>query len=120
MLSDTGRVVIAGMFICVVAALIWLGVEMRLWQKEVSDILVPFAPGTPFTNVVSRLGVPTQSLTNAEDMEFYTRSRQLPSIVTNSVLHLFAPHGARRQWVFIYTDRDLQKVVYAECRGLRR
>ena len=109
--------IVAVVVLCAVGLIVVVEAQTRHSQKQVSDIVAQFAPGTPFTNVVSRLGLPNSSLTNAEEIQVFGSLNE-PGIVTNSVLHMFVHRGPPYRWILIYTDKGSQKVVYAGWKSM--
>ena len=86
-------------------------------QREVVSTVSQLTPGTPFSAAVQRLGQPTQVFTNADEIVAWAErvgAHVEPRVATNSVLHTFVHHGPPFRYVLIYTDRESQRVVYAD------
>jgi hypothetical protein len=85
-------------------------------HRQITQLVSEIRPGMPFTNVASRLGREVRTLTEAYDVERYGTAKQA-SIVTNSVLHVFA-HEDRPwfYWIHVYTDTRSEAVIYASWR----
>jgi hypothetical protein len=86
-------------------------------QREVVSTVSQLTPGTLFSAAVQRLGQPTQTFTNSEQIVSWlgkVGARIEPRIATNSVLHAFVHRGPPFRYILVYTDRKLQRVVYAD------
>ena len=86
-------------------------------QREVVSTVSQLTPGTPFSSAVQRLGQPTQTFTNGEEIISWIErvgARVEPRVATNSVLHTFVHHGPPFRYILVYTDRESQRVVYAD------
>jgi len=85
-------------------------------QRQVADIVAQFSPGTPFAVVLQRLGQPRQTITNGEEIVWWVEklgSHVESRVATNSALHTFVHSGPPFRYILVYTDRESQKVVYA-------
>lgn len=91
--------------------------QSRQSLRELKQLVVEFAPGTPFTHVVQRLGSPAQTHRAAQDMAVFG-TRTDASLLTNSVLHMFIHRGPPYRWVLIYTDRESQRIVHANWKDM--
>jgi hypothetical protein len=86
-------------------------------QREVIATVAQLSPGTPFSTAVQRLGQPTQTFTNGEEIVSWVErvgSRVEARVATNSVLHTFVHSGPPFRYILVYTDRELQRVLYAD------
>lgn len=86
-------------------------------QKEVLSIVAQLAPGTPFSVAVQRLGRPKQIYTNDKEIISWVErvgAHVEPGLATNSILHVFVHRGPPFRYILVYTDRESQRVVYAD------
>ena len=86
-------------------------------QRDVVSTVSQLTPGTPFSSAVQRLGQPTQTFTNGEEIISWIErvgARVEPRVATNSVLHTFVHHGPPFRYILVYTDRESQRIVYAD------
>ena len=86
-------------------------------RQQISRLVSEIRPGTPFSDVVSRLGRESQTLTNASEIESYATTGQ-PRTLTNSSLHLFVHRAIPLRWICVYTDRESQSVLYASWKDM--
>jgi hypothetical protein len=103
--------------LCVVGLIVVIEFVRHRSQKEVLSTIAQLSPGTPFSVAVQRLGQPTQTFTNGEEIVSWIErlgARVEPRVATNSVLHTFVHSGPPFRYILVYTDRESQRVVYAD------
>jgi hypothetical protein len=86
-------------------------------RRQMTQLVSEIRPGMSFHSVTSRLGPESQTLTNAVEIESYGTTTD-PSVVTNSVLHLFVHRAFIFYRICVYTDRDSQNVIYASWKDM--
>jgi hypothetical protein len=102
--------------LCVVGVIAVVEFIRHRSQREVVATVAQLSPGTPFSSALERLGRPTQAFTNAEDIVWWVEqngARVEARIATNSVLHTFVHRGVPFRYILVYTDRESQRVIYA-------
>lgn len=91
-------------------------------RREAIRMVSEIPAGTPFTQVVARLGQPSQCFTNPADIRFiFTNSPDFRlmntpaggEFLTNTILHRFQPKGIPIHWIHVYSDPATQTVVHA-------
>jgi hypothetical protein len=107
-----GAVVLGGVML-VVAFIVIIEVQSRRSLRQLQQVVAQLAPPTAFTTVLQRLGNPNQSHTNADVIALYG-TRKDESFITNTVLHMFSHRGPPYRWILIYTDRESERVLYAD------
>lgn len=103
--------------LCVLALIAVVEFIRHRSQREVVSAVSQLTPGTPFSAAVQRLGQPEQTFTNSEEIVTWIKgvgAHVEPRVATNSVLHTFVHHGPPFRYILVYTDRELQRVVYAD------
>jgi hypothetical protein len=103
--------------LCVVGLIAVIEFISHRSQREVVSTVAQLSPGTPFSSAVERLGRPTQAFTNAEEIVWWVEkngARVEARVATNSVLHTFVHRGPPFRYILVYTDRESQRVVYAD------
>ena len=85
--------------------------------REIREVVTQLTPGTPFSDVTTRLGQATQTFTSEDDIRVFGTSHDA-SIITNSVLYAFSHRGPPYRWIVVYTDRQSQRVLYADSKDL--
>lgn len=80
-------------------------------------MVAQLTPGMPFSAVTSRLGQATQTFTSEDEIRVFGTSHE-ESIITNSVLYAFSHRGPPYRWIVVYTDRQSQRVLYADSKDL--
>jgi hypothetical protein len=86
-------------------------------QRAVVSTVAQLSPGTPFSVALQRLGQPTQTFTDGAELVSWVErvgARVEPFVATNSVLHTFVHRGPPFRYILVYTDRQSQRVVYAD------
>ena len=86
-------------------------------KRAIVQLVAELKPGTSFATVKSRLGEPSQTFTNSEDLEIWGTTKD-KAITTNCLLHKFMHRGIPYRWVLIYTDRNTNAVVYASWQDM--
>ena len=103
--------------LCVVGLIAMVEFVTHRSQREVVDTVGQLSPGTPFSVAMQRLGQPTQTFTNGQEIVSWVErvgARVEPRVATNSVLHTFVHHGPPFRYILVCTDRESQRVVYAD------
>ena len=103
--------------LCVLGIIVAVEFVTRRSQREVVATVAQLLPGTQFSAAVQRLGQPTQSFTNGEEIVSWVErvgAHVEPRVASNSVLHTFVHHGTPFRYILVYTDRESQRVVYAD------
>jgi hypothetical protein len=85
--------------------------------QEIREIVAQLTPGTPFSDVTTRLGQAAQTFTREDDIRDFGTSHDA-SIITNSVLYAFGHRGPPYRWIVVYTDKQSQRVLYADSKDL--
>jgi hypothetical protein len=90
-------------------------IEFLSWRSErqVTAIVSDLAPGSPFSAAVARLGQPTRTITDVDEMRVFNRQGEKRAI-PDSILYLFVHRGPPYRWVLVYTDRASQQIQHAE------
>jgi len=90
-------------------------IEWQSWRslRQVKQVVAQIAPGTPFTNVVQQLGKPVYVIADSPYM-ILRGTRKEEGFVADKVLHMFMHRGPPYRWILIYTDKDSERVVYAD------
>lgn len=107
-------VFIAGL-VCVVSFMGTVNYLHARSRREITRIVLQLTPGTPFSTVVSRLGKPSRTFTNTELIELWGTQKD-KTVTTNSTLHMFMHHAIPLRWILVYTDKESQRVIYADWR----
>lgn len=103
--------------LCVVGLIAVIEFVRNRSQKEVVSTVAQLSPDTPFSVAVQRLGQPTQVFTKGEEIVWWVEkvgARVDPCVATNSMLHTFVHRGLPFRYILVYTDRESQRVVYAD------
>ncbi len=103
--------------LCVIGLIAVVEFETHRSQREVISTVSQLTPGIPFSIAVQRLGQPTQTFTNDEEIVSWLErvgARVEPRVATNSVLHTFVHPGPPFRYILVYTDRESQSIVYAD------
>src|SRR5829696_8122006 len=94
--------------LCTAALIALVEFVSRSSQREVTSIVAQVPPGTAFSLAVQRLGKPTQTITNGEEIVSWSEkigARLDPRVATNSVLHTFVHRGPPFRYIlFIPTE----------------
>ncbi|HWB06943.1 MAG TPA: hypothetical protein VG796_28220 [Verrucomicrobiales bacterium] len=88
----------------------------RRAERQVIAIVAELSPGTSYSVAVQRLGQPVETHKDGDQIEDWVRhvgSHVEPEIAHSSVLHVFTHSGPAYRYVLVFTDRESQKVVYA-------
>jgi len=85
--------------------------------REIHEIVAKLPPGTPFSDVTTRFGQAMQTFTSEDEIRVFGTSHDA-SIITNSVLYAFGHRGPPYRWILVYTDRQSQRVLYADSKDL--
>jgi hypothetical protein len=90
-------------------------IEWQSWRslRQVKEVVAQMVPGTPFTNVVQQLGKPVDAITDSQYM-LLRGTRKEEGFVADKVMHMFVHRGPPYRWILIYTDKDSERVVYAD------
>lgn len=89
----------------------------RRSRNEISELVSEFHPQMPFTAVTNRIGSPFRVFTNAQHIQEWGTTTD-PTILTNSVLHMFLHHAFPFRWICVYTDTQKSQVVYASWKDM--
>ena len=103
--------------LCIVGLIALVEFQSHRSQRQVVAVVAQLSPGTPYSAAVHLLGQPTQTLTNSEDIVSWVAnvgSRIDAQVATNSLLHTFVHQGPPFRYILVYTDRNSQRVVYAD------
>ena len=103
--------------LCVVGFITVIEFQHARSGREIRQIVAQITPGTSFSDVTCRLGQATQTFTNEDDIRVFGTSHEA-SIITNSVLYAFGHRGPPYRWIVVYTDRQSQRVLYADSKDL--
>ncbi|HWN96723.1 MAG TPA: hypothetical protein VNT99_16970, partial [Methylomirabilota bacterium] len=71
-------------------------------QREVVATVTKLSPGTPFSSAVERLGQPTQTFTNADEIVWWVErngARVEARVATNSILYTFVHRGPPPRYI---------------------
>jgi hypothetical protein len=101
----------------VVGFIVFVEVLRARSSREIREVVAQLTPGTPFSDVTTRLGQATQTFTSQDDIRVFGTSHDA-SIITNSVLYAFSHRGPPYRWIVVYTDRQSQRVLYADSKDL--
>ena len=85
--------------------------------RELGQIVAQLPPGTAFTAVTNRLGQAMRTITVEDQIRVFGTSSEA-SLITNSILHMFAHRGPPYRWILVYTDRQSQRVLYADSKDM--
>ncbi len=97
-----------------IAGFIGLIELQHLWSlRQVKQEVAKIVPGMTLTNVVQQLGKPVYVLTDTQYM-LMRGTRKETNFVAGKVLHMFVHRGPPFRWILIYTDKDSERVVYAD------
>ena len=101
--------------VVVLAALLVGGIEFMSWRasRDVKRIVAGLPRGTPYAEVVAKLGKPSVSYSKPEEVAHYATQKD-PQSVESVVLHKFAHRGPPYVWVLVYTDRESKAVLHAD------
>ena len=103
--------------LCVIGLIAVVEFVTHRSQREVISTVSQLSPGTPFSVAMQRLGQPTQTFTNGEEIISWVErfgARVEPQVATNSLLHTFVHRGPPFRYILVYTDREAQRIVYAD------
>ncbi len=103
--------------ICIISLVAAVEFVSHRSQREVVSTVSQLTPGTSFSAAVQLLGQPTQTFTNGEEVVFWVEkvgARVEPGVAKNSVLHTFVHDGPPFRYILVYTDRESQRIVYAD------
>ena len=103
--------------LCVIGLIAVVQFVTHRSQREVVSTVSQLTPGTPFSAAVQRLGQPTQTFTNGEEIVSWVErvgSHVEARVATNSVLHTFVHSGPPFRYILVYTDRESQRILYAD------
>lgn len=111
-LTIVGVLVFAA-FLCVVSFM--AGVSFLSWRSErqLNTIVSALPPGTPLSSAVARLGQPTRTITNSDEMRVFDRDGAHPA-EAGTTLYLFVHRGPPLRWVLVYADGTSQTIRHAE------
>ena len=103
----------------VLAALFVGGSEFmaRRASRDVKRIVAGLPRGTPYAEVVAKLGKPVVSYSKPEEVTHYGTQKD-PQFVESAVLHKFAHRGPPYLWVLVYTDRESKAVLLADWEAM--
>ena len=101
--------------VVVLAALLVGGIEFMSWRasRDVKRIVAGLPRGTPYAEVVAKLGEPSVSYSKPEEVAHYGTQKD-PQFVESAVLHKFVRRGPPYVWVLVYTDRESKAVLLAD------
>jgi lysophospholipase L1-like esterase len=103
--------------LCVAGFIAMVEFQSHRSQRDVVATIAELSPGTPFSTAMQRLGQPTQTFTNGEQIVSWLASvapRADARLVTNLVLHVFVHQGPPYRYVLVYTDRESKGVVQTD------
>ncbi|MCU0785850.1 MAG: hypothetical protein MUF81_17765 [Verrucomicrobia bacterium] len=86
-------------------------------KRKLTQLVSELKPGTSFGVVKLRLGEPSQTFTNSEELEMWGTTKD-KAITTDCLLFKFMHRGIPYRWVLIYTDRNTNAVVYADWQDM--
>jgi hypothetical protein len=87
-------------------------------KRELTQLVSKLKPGTPFSDVTSCLGEPSQIYTNSEEIEAFGTTKD-KRITTNCLMYkFFMRKSIPFRWVLIYTDRSTNAVIYADWQDM--
>lgn len=110
-------VLVALVVLCVVGLITVIEFMHARSAREVRQIVAQITPGTSFSDVATRLGRATKTFTSEDEIRVLGTSHE-ESIITNSVLYVFNHVGPPIRWIVVYTDRQSQRVLYADSKVL--
>lgn len=114
------KIFLAAVLPTIVLILIFVYLD-RSSEQAVIRIVGELGPGTPFSEVTRRLGVPSRSDTNVQEIVQWVErlgARADLRFATNSNLHTFVHRGPPYRFVLVFTDRESNSVSHATWRGM--
>jgi len=90
--------------ICIVGLIAGVEFLKHRSQREVVATVAQLSPGTPFSAALQRLGQPTQTVTNSEEIASWIEGfgvRVEPGVATNSALHTFVHRGPPFRYILV-------------------
>ncbi|HEY5744060.1 MAG TPA: hypothetical protein VIS99_16165 [Terrimicrobiaceae bacterium] len=103
--------------LCIVALI--GGVEFLTWRSErqVKAIVSELVPGAPLSAATARLGQPTRTVTNSDEIRAWLHQSE-SNALRDSTLYFFVHRGPPFRYVLVVTDRTSQKIQHAEWKNM--